>query len=62
VEGAGLALDREVSAPVDIMVQGVRLARGEVVIVDNNYAVRITEVESGQMGRVNPSGSNSSPN
>lgn len=61
-EGAVLELDREVTEPVDIMVQGVRLARGEVVIVDNNYAVRITEVESGQMGRVSPSGSDSSRN
>ncbi|MBX3440637.1 MAG: flagellar motor switch protein FliN [Planctomycetaceae bacterium] len=56
-EGAVLELDREVTEPVDIMVQGIRLARGEVVVVDNCYAVRITEVESGQMGRVSPSGS-----
>ncbi len=61
-EGAVLELDREVTEPVDIMVQGVRLARGEVVIVDNNYAVRITEVESGGMGHVNPSGAGPSPN
>ncbi|MGD9857703.1 MAG: flagellar motor switch protein FliN [Planctomycetaceae bacterium] len=61
-EGAVLELDREVTEPVDIMVQGVRLARGEVVIVDNNYAVRITEVESGQMGRVSPSAAGSSRN
>lgn len=61
-EGAVLELDREVTEPVDIMVQGVRLARGEVVIVDNNYAVRITEVESGQLGQVRPSSSGSSRN
>ncbi len=61
-EGAVLELDREVTEPVDIMVQGVRLARGEVVIVDNNYAVRITEVESGGMGHVNPSGAGPSHN
>lgn len=61
-EGAVLELDREVTEPVDIMVQGVRLARGEVVIVDNNYAVRITEVESGQIGRVSPTASGSRRN
>jgi len=61
-EGAVLELDREVTEPVDIMVQGVRLARGEVVIVDNSYAVRITEVESAGMGHVNPSGAGPSHN
>src|SRR5437879_1154431 len=32
--GAVLELQRLVSEPVDLMVQGVRLARGEVVVVD----------------------------
>ncbi len=45
-EGAVIQLDRLVSQPVDIIAQGVRLARGEVVVVDERYAVRITEIES----------------
>ncbi|SFI36671.1 flagellar motor switch protein FliN [Planctomicrobium piriforme] len=45
-EGAVIQLDRVVSQPVDIIAQGVRLARGEVVVVDERYAVRITEIES----------------
>jgi flagellar motor switch protein FliN/FliY len=45
-EGAVIQLDRMVSQPVDIIAQGVRLARGEVVVVEEQYAVRITEIES----------------
>jgi flagellar motor switch protein FliN/FliY len=42
--GAVLELDRPVSEPVDLMVQGVRLARGEVVVVDDRFAIRIREI------------------
>lgn len=45
-EGSVLKLDRPVSAPVDLMAQGVRVARGEVVVVDDYFAVRIKEIES----------------
>ena len=45
-EGAVLELERTLSEPVDILAQGVRLARGEVVVVEDRYAVRITEIES----------------
>jgi flagellar motor switch protein FliN/FliY len=58
-EGAVLELERSLSDPVDIMAQGVRLARGEVVVVEDRYAVRITQIEdsdaqfpaAGQAGR-----------
>ncbi len=46
--GAVIQLDRTISQPVDIIAQGVRLARGEVVVVDDRYAVRITEIESAE--------------
>lgn len=42
--GSILELDRPVSEPVDLMVQGVRLARGEVVVVDDCFAIRIKEI------------------
>ena len=42
--GSVLELDRAVSEPVDLMVQGVRLARGEVVVVDDRFAIRIKEI------------------
>jgi len=29
---------------VDVMAQGVRIASGEVVVVDDRFAVRITEI------------------
>jgi flagellar motor switch protein FliN len=42
--GSVVPLDRAVSEPVDLLVQGVRLARGEVVVVDDRFAVRIKEL------------------
>ncbi len=44
--GAGSVVELDTSAgePVDLYVRGVRFARGEVVVVDNNFGLRITEV------------------
>lgn len=42
--GSVLELDRAVSEPVDLMAQGVRLARGEVVVVNDRFAIRIKEI------------------
>ncbi len=44
--GAGhvLELHRSISEPVDLMVNGVRVARGEVVVVDDRFAIRIKEI------------------
>jgi flagellar motor switch protein FliN len=39
-----LELNRGVAEPVDLMVQGVLLARGEVVVVDDCFAIRIKEI------------------
>jgi flagellar motor switch protein FliN/FliY len=39
-----IELDRHVDEPVDLLVDDLVLARGEVVIVDGNYGIRITEV------------------
>lgn len=47
-EGAVVELDRSVSTPIDIRVQGVLLARGEVVVVDDSFAVRLKEVTQPQ--------------
>lgn len=43
-EGAVVELNRAVSEPVDVMAQGVRIASGEVVVVDDRFAVKITEI------------------
>jgi flagellar motor switch protein FliN/FliY len=42
--GSVIELDRGISEPVDLMAQGVRLARGEVVVVDDRFAIRIKEI------------------
>jgi flagellar motor switch protein FliN/FliY len=36
-----------VSHPVDIFVHGTLIARGEVVVVDECFAVRVTELLNG---------------
>ncbi|MFN8707268.1 MAG: flagellar motor switch protein FliN [Planctomyces sp.] len=50
-EGAVIELNRSVSEPVDIMAQGVRIASGEVVVIDDRFAVRITEIANPDEGR-----------
>ncbi|MDA8115785.1 MAG: flagellar motor switch protein FliN [Actinomycetota bacterium] len=42
--GDVIELDRSANAPVDVLVNGTLLARGEVVLVDDEFGVRITEV------------------
>lgn len=42
--GVVLELDRPAGAPVDVLVNGTLMARGEVVVVDEEFAVRVTEV------------------
>ncbi len=46
VPGAVLELDRSAGSPADILVNGRVVARGEVVVVDEDYAVRVTEILS----------------
>ena len=45
--GTVLELDRAAGAPADVMINGRLIARGEVVVVDEEYGVRITEIVSG---------------
>jgi len=42
--GAVLELDRAADAPVDVLVNGCLVARGEVVVIDGEFGVRITAV------------------
>ena len=44
--GAVLELDRQAGEAVDILVNGRMLAQGEVVIIDDNFGVRITDILS----------------
>jgi flagellar motor switch protein FliN/FliY len=42
--GSVIELDREVQEPADLLLGDKIIARGQVVIVDGNYGLRITEV------------------
>ena len=42
--GTIIELDTLANEPVDIMVNGNLIAKGDVVVVDDNFAVRITEI------------------
>lgn len=44
--GSIVELDRPAGGPVDVVVNGTLLARGEVVVIDDELGVRITEVVS----------------
>ena len=41
-----LELNRMVDAPVEILVNGRLLARGDVVVIDGYYGVRITSIST----------------
>lgn len=43
-QGTIIELERQAGAPVDVMVNGNLIARGDVVVIDDNFAVRITEI------------------
>ncbi len=44
--GSIVELNRFVTEPVDVIVNDCVIARGEVVVVDGNYGVRITQLSS----------------
>lgn len=46
VEGSVVALDRESSEPMDVLVNGTLIAHGEIVVVDEDFGVRLTDVVS----------------
>lgn len=42
--GAVIELDKMAGEPVDILVNGKPIAKGEVVVIDENFGVRITDI------------------
>jgi flagellar motor switch protein FliN/FliY len=42
--GAIVELDRAAGSPADLLVNGRLIARGEVVVIDENFGIRITEI------------------
>lgn len=45
-QGSVIELDREVNEPLDLLVNGKLMARGEVVVVDGQFGLRLIEVVS----------------
>ncbi len=43
-EGSIIELEKQAGEPVDVLVNNNLIARGEVVVVDENFSVRITEI------------------
>jgi flagellar motor switch protein FliN/FliY len=44
--GAVVELDRLAGEPLDVLVNGVRIARGEVVVINEKFGIRLTDVVS----------------
>jgi flagellar motor switch protein FliN/FliY len=45
-EGSILELDKLAGEPVDLLVNGKLIAKGEVVVIDENFGVRVTDIVS----------------
>ena len=43
-EGSVFELNRSISAPVELIAQGIPLGNGEVVVVEDSFAIRIKEI------------------
>jgi flagellar motor switch protein FliN/FliY len=46
--GTVVELERQAGEPADLLVNGTAIARGEVVVIDERYGLRITEIIEGQ--------------
>lgn len=44
VPGAVVELDRAAGSPVDVLVNGKLIAKGEVVVIDDDFGIRISEI------------------
>ena len=52
--GSIVTLNRLAGEPVDLLVNGKPIARGEVVVIDEEFGLRITEVVSAARGAEPP--------
>jgi len=46
--GSVITLERLAGEPVDLLVNGTPIARGEVVVVDEQFGLRVTEIVEGE--------------
>ncbi len=52
-EGSIIKLQKLAGEPVDLLVNGKLIARGEVVVIDENFGVRVTDIVSSMAGLSN---------
>ena len=52
--GSIVTLNRLAGEPVDLLVNGKPIARGEVVVIDEEFGLRVTEVVAGEAAVVEP--------
>jgi flagellar motor switch protein FliN len=52
--GSIVTLDRLAGEPVDLLVNGTPIARGEVVVVDEQFGLRVTEILEGDAAADGP--------
>ena len=45
--GSVVQLDKSADAPVEISINGKLIARGEIVVIEDRFAVKITEIIGG---------------
>jgi len=45
-QGSVVELDKEVNEPLDLLVNGTLMARGEVVVVDGKFGLRLIDIVS----------------
>ena len=43
-EGSIIELDKLAGEPVDLLINGKLIAKGEVVVIDENFGVRVTDI------------------
>ncbi|HWK15210.1 MAG TPA: flagellar motor switch protein FliN [Rhizobiaceae bacterium] len=53
-KGSTVALNRRIGEPVDVMVNGRKIARGEVIVLEDDpsrFGIRLTEITPAKPGR-----------
>lgn len=54
--GSVVVLDKLAGEMVEILVNGIQVARGEVVVIDDSYGVRITELNTAELSELTRNG------
>jgi flagellar motor switch protein FliN/FliY len=60
-QGSIVTLNRMAGEPVDLLVNGTPIARGEVVVIEEQFGVRITDVLGDGSDQADASGTPASP-